>query len=280
MVRAGMIHPTAHRFALPVSGRAIALRHLTGVEDMLLVETARSDTELALDLAARLARSEDGGQLDWTLLSVTDLDACVLGLRRATIGDRIVAAMTCRAEGCGTRIDMSFTISGYIAHHRPKPGMPRLRGWSVAAVADEPGWFSLRRRGDTAEPVAIFRLPSGADLLAVQGHADVADALARRCMRPDDLTYRVRHRVEAAMEALAPNLASELSGVCPECRAPVTAHFDPRRFCLQELRDRARFIFDDIDVLARRYHWSERAILTLLTPRRASYAELARHGIA
>jgi hypothetical protein len=58
----------------------------------------------------------------------------------------------------------------------------------------------------------------------------------------------------------------------------VTVHFDPRRFCLRELRDRARFVYDDVDVLARRYHWSERAILTLPAARRASYAELARQA--
>jgi hypothetical protein len=82
------------------------------------------------------------------------------------------------------------------------------------------------------------------------------------------------------MEALSPNLADELAGVCPECRAPVTAYFDPRRFCLRELRDRARFIYDDVDVLAHRYHWSEQAILSMPAARRASYAELARHAEA
>jgi hypothetical protein len=274
-----MTRAAANRLVLPISGRALALRHPTGVEDMLLVETAQGDTGLALDLATRLARADNGEPLDWSRLPVTDLDAVVLGLRRALLGDRIVADVTCRTEGCGTRIDMSFMIGDYVAHHRPKRGMPRLRGWSVTDVADDPGWYGLSRSGEGGDgPIAVFRLPSGADLLAVEGLPDAADALARRCIRPAEPSSPVLRRIEAAMEALSPNLAGELAGVCPECRTPVTAHFDPRRFCLRELRDRARFVYDDIDVLAQRYHWSERAILTLPAARRASYAELARQA--
>jgi hypothetical protein len=168
-------------------------------------------------------------------------------------------------------------ISDYLAHCRPKPGMPRLRGWLVTDVADDFGWRRLSRRGDDG-PAAVFRLPSGADLLAVEGLPHAGDALARRCIRPEAPPRHVRQGVEAAMEAMAPNLAGDLGGSCPSCGAMVMVHFDPRRFCLRELRDRARFVYEDIDVLARRYHWSERAILTLPTARRASYAELARRA--
>ena len=234
---------------------------------------------LALDLAAaRLARDEDGAALEWSWLPVTDLDAFVLGLRRALLGDRIVAEAACPVETCGAGIDMSFMISDYLAHCRPKQGMPRLRGWSVTDIADDSGWYRLSRRGDDG-PAAVFRLPSGADVLAVQGRPHASDALARRCIfRPVDPPAHVRQRIEAAMEAMAPNLAGDLGGACPSCGVVVTVHFDPRRFCLRELRDRARFVYEDIDVLARRYHWSERAILALPTARRASYAELARQA--
>ncbi len=54
--------------------------------------------------------------------------------------------------------------------------------------------------------------------------------------------------------------------------------FAARWFCLTELRKRAAFVYQDVDVLARRYHWSERAILALPSARRAAYAELARRG--
>jgi hypothetical protein len=269
----------AARIPLPVSGHTALLRQPTGVEDMLLAETARSDTGLALDLFTHLVCAEDGEPLDAAALSVTDLDAFVLGLRRVLLGDRIVADITCPAERCRARIDLSFAIGQYLAHHRPRSVPLRLGGWSVTAIADEPGWFHLTRQGAAASALS-FRLPNGADQLAVEGRADAADALARRCLRPIGLPRRLRHSAEAAMEALAPSLAGELAGVCPECGAAVDAHFDPRRFCLQEMRDRARFVYGDIDVLAQRYHWTERAILSLPSPRRASYAELARQAIS
>ncbi len=78
------------------------------------------------------------------------------------------------------------------------------------------------------------------------------------------------------MARLAPPLATPLRGQCPNCGASITATFQARHFCLTELRDRARFVFDDIDVLAERYHWSERAILTLPHSRRTEYADRAR----
>ncbi len=43
----------------------------------------------------------------------------------------------------------------------------------------------------------------------------------------------------------------------------MTLYFDARWFCLRELRQRATFIYQDVDILARRYHWSETEILAL-----------------
>ena len=142
---------------------------------------------------------------------MTDLDAFVLGLRRALLGDRIVAEAACRVDTCSAGIDISFMISDYLAHCRPKQGMPRLRDWSVADIADDSGWYRLSRRGDDG-PAAVFRLPSGADVLAVEGQPHAGNALAQRCTRSADPPAHVRQRIEAAMEAMAPNLAGELGG--------------------------------------------------------------------
>ena len=103
-------------------------------------------------------------------------------------------------------------ISDYLAHCRPKQGMPRLRDWSVADIADDSGWYRLSRRGDDG-PAAVFRLPSGADVLAVEGQPHAGNALAQRCTRSATPPAHVRQRIEAAMEAMAPNLAGELGGL-------------------------------------------------------------------
>ena len=86
----------------------------------------------------------------------------------------------------------------------------------------------------------------------------------------------LRRRAEKAMEAMAPSLSGDLLGTCPDCWAGVTVYFEARQFCLCELRERAAFIYQDIDLLARRYHWLEADILAMPYARRTNYAELAR----
>jgi hypothetical protein len=266
----------ARQFQLPVGGREIAVPRPTGIEDLSLVEATQGDTALALDLAGRLAVAEDGEALDWAQLSATDLDAFILTLRRTLIGDRIIAETACRAADCGSRIDMSFTIGAYLARYRPRRAPLHLRGWQIAPRDDRPGWYEIVAEGSAA--ALSFRLPSGADQLAVEGRRDAAMELARRCLEPDDAPAPLRRIAEAAMARLAPSLANDVAGACPECGATVEVHFDPRYFCLRELRERARFVYGDIDLLAQRYHWSERDILALPAARRASYAETARRA--
>ena len=121
----------------------------------------------------------------------------------------------------------------------------------------------------------LFRLPTIADLMAVAGLADAAEELARKCIR-GVVSVRQHRLVETAMEAIAPSLTDELQGVCPGCGAEVRVLFDPRRYCLDELRGRAAFIYQDIDVLAYRYHWTESDIIALPHIRRMNYAKAAQ----
>jgi hypothetical protein len=258
------------RFRLPVSGREVALRQPSGAEDLLLLEAGRGpggDARLALALAGRLARdAAEGGAVDWAAQCVTDVDALVLRLRQALLGDRVRADVPCAAPGCGRRIDIDFGVETFLTHHTPKA--------AACEPAGEPGWFRLTRGPESGR----FRLPTVADQLAVAFHPDPAKELARRCVRPTNLAARPLRKMETAMEALAPSLSADLEGLCPECGATVAVYFEARWFCLRELRQRAAFLYQEVDVLARRYHWSEADILALPPLRRAAYAELARAG--
>jgi hypothetical protein len=250
---------------------------------MLLLEAASNDARLALLLAECLARAADGTLVEWRSLSVTDLDVFILRLRQHLIGDRIRADVKCHAPNCGKRIDVDFSIDAYLDHHLAEVSKPRLRGWPVNPADDKPGWFCLAPRPPRKcdLPVASqvrFRLPTVGDLLALGWRSDADAELARCCIHPAHLPIRLRRVVEAGMEALAPCLSGDLEGVCPECGAHVPIYFDAKQYCLQELRDRASFIYEDIDLLAQRYHWSEDAILAMPQSRRANYAEWARQS--
>lgn len=250
-------------FRLPVSGLEVALRQPAGVEDLLLAEAPSCNIELALALLARLAQPVDGAAVDWGALSITDFEALLLLIRRIVFGDAIRANVNCPVEGCGARIDVSFSIGDYLARH--KPGVPR-----GVERSGEPSWFQLKE-----EPVK-FRLPSAADLADVAGHVKPERELVRRCLQPADVTARVRRRVEAAMESLAPPLSRELRGECPECHTMMAIYFDVPQFVLRELRDQAAFVYQDVHLLALHYKWHEDTILALPRDRRIQYAETLR----
>jgi hypothetical protein len=257
----------APRFLLPVSGLRIGLRALTGREELLLAEHPAEDPGLALALARRLGQAE--GECDWAALPVHDAGVLIARLRQAVVGDRVTADIVCR--GCGQRVDLSFSLDLYLAHHRPRA--PRGRGWTASPCADTPGWHALH--GPSGE-TARFRVPTLGDQIEADCEADPVAALARRCIAPPSPPARVLRRVETALEAMAPALAGTLQGKCPECGREVEAWFDVLLYCLTDLCARARFVLDDIDLLAERYHWPEQAILRLPRARREHYVERAR----
>lgn len=269
--------------SLPVSGRQVLIRALTGMEELLLLEAPDDDLALALALMARVAcpvgdENSGGGPDAWLQLTPTDVDFFVLRLRQLILGDRIVSDVHCHAPGCKARIDVSFGIDQYLDHQLDSRTQLRGRRW-IAEATDERGWFRIKESRPPASQNcadAVFRLPTAADLQDVATRSDATAELTRRCIRIAQGSPRQRRLAEAAMESIAPNLSQNLHGQCPECAATVDIHFNPRNYCLRELRDRARFLFQDVDAIARRYHWSESDILALPLMRRTRYADAAR----
>jgi hypothetical protein len=47
---------------------------------------------------------------------------------------------------------------------------------------------------------------------------------------------------------------------------------------LGEIGDSARFLFEDVDLLASRYHWREDEVLALTAARRHAYVDAARRA--
>jgi hypothetical protein len=247
---------------LPVSGIDVTLRSPGGEEDVLVREAPRRDMALTVRLLARLVEPGETAVCCETL-TVTDIEALLLELRRNLFGDVVRGSARCSAAGCGAAVDVSFRITDYLAHHLPR----RAR---EADPAEEEGWYSLRNA-----PVT-FRLPIAADQIAVAGKREAERALIARCVRPPELPYRLLGRVSRAMEALAPPLADVVEGLCAACGMPMSAFFDPQEFTLRELYDGAALVFEDIHLLASRYHWSEDWIMRLPAARRTQYADLIR----
>ena len=248
---------------LPVSGLEVTLRQPIGAEDVLLAESSRCDTRLALALLSKIARLANETVMQWELLSVTDLDGLLLRLRQMVFGDRVRADTICLSQGCGSKVEIVFLIDEYMDYYKPYP-------IDDVELAAEAGWFQLK-----AEPIA-FRLPTAADRIAIALQPDPVQELLRRCIKPFDLSPSLLRQVEGAMEAIAPSLCNPLQGVCPECSAAVEVYFDPQQFSLQELRQQAIAIYEEVHLLATQYQWTEAAILKLPRDRRRQYAERIR----
>jgi hypothetical protein len=250
---------------LPVAALDVFVQLPTGADDILILEAGPPDFSTALDLLSRLVHRVDGEPIDWSTLAITDVDVLLLRLRQRLLGDALSADVVCAAATCKARVDIEFSIDRYIEHHRPRA----QAGLSPAA---EPGWFRL------ADGDEEFRVPRATDELAIVHEPRPAAALMLRCIRPNPVAAPARRRIEAAMEAMAPSLFSELRGTCPECGALVTSNFDPLQYTLLELRDQAEFVYQDVCTIAGFTHWSEAEILALPTARRARYAELVPAG--
>src|SRR5688572_27094587 len=105
---------------LPVSRLEVEVRPPRGTDDVFLLEAPSLDARLALALLSRLVSPTDGREVRWGTLTLTDLDAVLLVVRRAIFGDWIRTDTVCPFQSCGARIDVSFQISYYLEHHRPR----------------------------------------------------------------------------------------------------------------------------------------------------------------
>ena len=252
---------------LPVSGISVTIRQPTGREDLLLQEPSWSGLGTCLALAESLARSASGEGVDWSDLTMTDMEALMLLLRRTTLGNSVRAETQCLRSDCGARVDVNFRVDEYLANR--KPHVPR----GIEKLA-ESGWFSVKGKA------VRFRLPCCKDLLSISAagiHSNEARRLlARICVEPPSVPAQLQQRIERAMQVIAAPLSGDLAGTCPECNHGLSIRFDVVSFVLREMRDHALSIYQDIHLLALHYKWPEEKILELPRKRRLHYAEMIR----
>ena len=246
---------------LPVSGIELVVREPTGHDELYVAETALSPVPALLGLAASVARTPAGAEVDWAGLPATDLDATALTIRRAWLGDMISTDARCQQPNCGERIDVAFGITDYLRYHSPR----RPRG---ARETGDLGWFAL-----TGTRVR-FRIPTIGDLIAAQDQQEPDVALASLCVEPADVPRAVARRLDRAMSALAPSLADLVGGGCPACGRPVALRFDPVGYTLADLRNAFAGLHWQTHAIAAAYGWPEDAILALPRRRRVRYASI------
>jgi hypothetical protein len=193
-------------------------------------------------------------------LSVEHRDCLLLGWRERLFGRAMTAWAACPACGCG--VDVSLTVDD------PEPPEDRF----TVEVAGTP---------------LTVRMPTSLDLAAVAGCQSVDEARRRlvgRCLEgapagPDEGQAADDDRLVTAVEAELDRRAGVSAGTvelrCPDCADLWALEVDVAAFAWREIEILAGRLLAEVDVLARRYGWSERDILALSPDRRRFYLELA-----
>jgi hypothetical protein len=244
--------------------RRAPLRPPTGADELSAAE-AGPPLARAMRLAAACAPG-----LDVTALTLGDFNRLALALHALIFPGPAEAVADCPARGCGARMDVALDVAAvlgavsaparetaariliggrqHVARLRP------LRARDMVAAATEAD-EAAGRRGLIAAALVDLRAEDGA-----------APASAALLMDDPDATAAV----ETAMLEADPFARLTARGVCPTCGAETALAFDPPGFLVERLGDGERLL-DEVDRIARAYHWSETEILSLPMARRRAY---------
>jgi hypothetical protein len=195
-------------------------------------------------------------------MSLERRDRMLLSWRSRLFGDTLAGYSAC--PRCGCEVDVCLAAGEPADHEEPEER------------------FVIEMAG-VSVPV---RLPTSLDIIAVSGCDSVEAArrvLVRRCLETGQATaageLAGRGAVAAAVEAELDRRAGISAGIvpvaCPDCGHDWNVELDVAEFAWREIEILAGRLLSHVDVLARRYGWSEQEILRLSPARRRFYLELA-----
>jgi hypothetical protein len=194
-------------------------------------------------------------------ISVERRDIMLLAWRSRLFGDALAGYAAC--PSCGSGVDVSLTAAG---------------------LEEPEERFVVEASGVRL----AVRMPTSLDLLAIAGCETVEAArrmLVQRCLdvcsadrnpgAGDPYDQDMAAAAEAELDRRAEVSAGTVELACPDCQHGWTVELDIAAFAWREIEILAGRLLRQVDVLARRYGWSEQEILALTPARRRFYLELA-----
>lgn len=239
------------------------------------VETGEMELAVGEAAAARVSRPEKvTAILSAMLAEIDDSPATPALVRTLSTGTREwllqQAAASCRpgadwfdvtCRDCDAVHDIAFDVADL-------PRSDPAQGFPVVTVETPNGPLS-------------FEVPNGFHEEAL-AKANVADRAARRFMLgraalfedADEVVTGLDRitvsRIEAAIDAAAPDVADRAQSTCPTCDAEHETPFDPLAYAFPPEGRLLR----DVHVLSTAHHWSEAAVLAMPTRRRKAYVSM------
>ena len=197
-------------------------------------------------------------------------DALLLRLREQLFGPRLDALLRC--SHCGEPFEVHADLDQLRAE-MPPGGVDAMQPTSGAPM----NW-----RLDAL--TVHFRLPTGGDLIALEGYRDLASArnrLIERCLidasrdgepiAPAELTATELAELAEHIAAADPSAELLLNGDCPSCGARWESLLDIAAYLWTEIERRVGRLLTEVHTLARAYGWREQDILAMSERRRRTY---------
>lgn len=191
-------------------------------------------------------------------LPVGAVVAALLARHRAWFGSTLRGVADC--PRCNTRLEIACDVDELLRTPVPQPGVH-----SVAADGHR----------------VQFRLPTVADLIAVESRLDEDEAalsLLNRCLIDRcvvDADAALLAPVSERMAEIDPLGDAELALQCESCGVQFARGLDAGEFLWREIETRALRLLGHVHALARAYGWREADILAMSPARRQVYLDLA-----
>ncbi len=239
------------------------MRGLTPTEIIRLWETAYRlhpiDQVLSILLPVMVEQNRD----DLAALPLSQRNALLLSLRRATFGDELPGKSDC--PQCGETVEFELNC----------------REFATDTTKPEHKHISLENYTVTIRPLNSFDLAAAACATELQ-HA--RDLLSDRCVvearhydniiTPATLPKEIRGRITETAAATDPQAEMLLNLNCPACDHQWQSLFDIAHILWLEISTRAQRLLMDVHLLARAYGWTEEEILKLSDLRRSAYLQM------
>jgi hypothetical protein len=198
-------------------------------------------------------------------LVLGERESLLLEIRRATFGDVLGARTVCPACGAVLAVEVPAALLRRDGHAVRAAQSFELEVGPVSLTIRPPDGAVLARAA--AEPDADscrLALVAGCIVAAV-GSAGPLD--------PSELPAEVLAAAGEAIVEHDPRSEVTVTLACASCGHDWDAVFDAGLFLWEELTAMSIRLVDDVDVLARAYHWSEAEILAMSSSRRRRYVQ-------
>lgn len=219
------------------------------------------DRSLALLAAALPEKSWD----ELAALPVGRRDGLILELRWRIFGPFLEAHVPCSA--CGETMELELEIRELLARAEA------FEGTEVELAVD--GWEIRCRLPDSRDLAAIVGCgdEEAGRALLLERCVETARRIGRDCTA-DQLPGPVIDALSKSLEEADPLAVIELQSTCRECGHVGAEFLDSGSLVWSEVRGEVERLLREVDVLARRYGWTEDEVLALGPRRRRAYLEL------